>query len=307
MVEEVMRRLRNCSPEMRWEEKGVFLTEYAREMKNSGHDEEFRKEVMKRAVTKYKQELKDHNSGKKDMYRNREERERDYKEKGGRATSDSWFRKKKSNKKTTSILRVPYTGGKLKGKIDKTLKKMKSPRGTNTLAQEDSGEKLLHKLVRPDPFPAGNCGREGCKTIVKDIEGGCNGTCWQQHVNYTIKCKKCEMERKKDEENGLGPGVRYEYRGESSRGCFKRYNSHIRAGENGFMSKHEREKHEGQQGIEYIIKREKIDKDPMRRILRESIRIESAAKDRSVKLMNTKEEHFGVQTVRAQFSRDYNL
>ena len=56
LVEEVMRRLRNCSPEMEWEEKGVFLTEYAREMKNSGHDEKFRREVMKKAVAKYERE-----------------------------------------------------------------------------------------------------------------------------------------------------------------------------------------------------------------------------------------------------------
>ena len=76
LVEEVMRRLRNCSPEMEWEEKGVFLTEYAREMKNSGHDEKFRREVMKKAVAKYERELREHNSVKKDLNRNREERER---------------------------------------------------------------------------------------------------------------------------------------------------------------------------------------------------------------------------------------
>ena len=42
----------------------------------------------------------------------------------------------------------------------------------------------------------------------------------------------------------------------------------------------------------------------MRRQLRESIRIESAAIDESIELLNSKEEHFGTQTVRAQFGRN---
>ena len=47
-----MRRLRNCSPEMSWETKGIFLSELAEEMMNSGHNETFRKEIMERAITK---------------------------------------------------------------------------------------------------------------------------------------------------------------------------------------------------------------------------------------------------------------
>ena len=76
---------------------------------------------MERAITKYKKELIEHNSGRKDIYRNREEREKEHRIKGGKNTKDSWFRKKKSE--TTSILRIPYTGGTLKNKIETTLKK----------------------------------------------------------------------------------------------------------------------------------------------------------------------------------------
>ena len=52
MIKEVMRRLRNSSSEMIWEEKGMFLSELAREMMNSGHNETFRKEIMERSVIK---------------------------------------------------------------------------------------------------------------------------------------------------------------------------------------------------------------------------------------------------------------
>ena len=131
--------------------------------------------------------------------------------------------------------------------------------------------------------------------IVLDLDGGIKS-----------RVLDFEMERRRNAENGSRSNVRYEYRGESSRGCYKRFEGHLKAGQNGFMHKHENENHGGNREIEYVIKRERVDKDPMRRVLRESIRIESAANDRSIKLMNTKEEHFGVQTVRTHFGRDYD-
>ena len=189
LIEEVMRRLRNCSPELTWKEKGKFLTEYAREMKNSGHSEEFRIEVIHRAVEKYKKILNAHLNGEKQMYRSKEERNAEIAAKGGKARKDSWFRKKRQNntdeRKITSVLRVPYTRGKMKKMIDRTLETSSRPDGTHAIAHEDSGDKLLHQLVRPDPFPADSCGRQQCRTVKKTIDGKCENTCWQQHTNYT--------------------------------------------------------------------------------------------------------------------------
>ena len=228
---------------------------------------------------------------------------------GGKNTKDSWFRKKKSGgdgSKITSILRVPYTGGVLKNKVERTLQNAKRPKGTRTVAQEDSGDKLQHQLVRPDPFPKKDCGREKCKAVVKgkEREEGCGGTCWQQHVNYTMYCKTCKEARERSLTNGSEEEPSYEYRGESSRGLCTRCEGHIKAGPAGFIHKHNEEKHEGDQGNEYLIMRERIDKDPMRRVIRESIRIESAQRDEKIVLLNSKDEHFGTQTIRAQFGRD---
>ena len=39
----------------------------------------------------------------------------------------------------------------------------------------------------------------------------------------------------------------------------------------------------------------------MRRIIRESIRIEKAQSDPNIVLMNSKDEHFGTQNIRAHF------
>ena len=70
------------------------------------------------------------------------------------------------------------------------------------------------------------------------------------------------------------------------------------------MYKHNKQKYGSDPAIEYLIVREKIDKDPMSRVVRESIRIENAQKDKNIVLLNSKEEHFGTQTIRANFGRD---
>ena len=71
------------------------------------------------------------------------------------------------------------------------------------------------------------------------------------------------------------------------------------------MYKHIMEKHEGNIRNEFKIKRHRIDKDPIRRIIRESVRIERAVKDNSIIVMNSKDEHFGVQTVRGSFNSEW--
>ena len=293
---------------MSWEEKGTHLTEFAKEMKNSGHKEKFRQEVMTRAVKKYEKDLRDHENRTKNMYRNREERELEKEQKGGEMKKDSWFRKKevRGQQKTTSILRVPYTAGILKQKMANILKRVKQPKGTHAVAHEDNGDKLHHQLLRPDPFPASTCGRTECKTKVKGVAGECKGTCWQNHVNYTVMCKKCEEDR--IQRSNTNSDKKHIYLGETSRGCFTRFSDEKKACRpktKNFMYQHVIEKHEGDIGNEFVIKRENIDKDPMRRVIRESVRIRRAEEDESIILMNTKEEHFGVQTIRGNFSKDW--
>ena len=64
--------------------------------------------------------------------------------------------------------------------------------------------------------------------------------------------------------------------------------------------------HEGNIWNKFKIQRHRIDKDPIRIIIiRESIRIERALRDDSLVVMNTKNEHFGVQTVRSTFNSEW--
>ena len=307
MVEEILRRLRNCSPSSSWEEKGKHLTEFANCMKCSGHKEEFRRTVFNKAVARYRKELEDHVQGIKDIYRSKVDRRRDTKVKGGKASKDTWFRKKQTGNsvsdkaKTTSVLKVPFTAGALSGRLSETLKKTTAPEGISTRVQEGGGSKLKDQLVRLDPFPKDTCSRSDCSTTSKGNDRtGCRETCFQGNVNYSITCDTCERQRKEDPSCVL-----YIYIGETARGCYERFKGHLESyrQKKGFMWKHAEEAHNGSMNLKFSIKREAVDPEPMRRIIRESIRINDMEWRSDVKLMNTKEEFFGVKTVRATFSQ----
>ena len=296
LVEETLRRLRNCSPEEEWEERGRHLTEFAMSMKNSGHSEFFRNTVMSKAVERYKKELLKHQEGKEDIYRSREVRNEQVAKRGGKANKETWFRKCNSeNEKITSVLKVPFSNGLLKRNICKVVENCEDPEGTKTKIIEGEGSRLRDMLVQPDPFPKLKCARDDCQTKRKNGQD-CRETCFQGHVNYTIECDDCE----KDQDR------KCIYIGETGRGCYERFKGHKEQYryKKGFMWKHAEEEHSGRLDVSFSIFRHRIDQDPMRRILRESIRIVNAEKDNSVKLMNTKEEYFGVKTVRPYFTQN---
>ena len=91
LVEEGLRRLRNCSPELLWAKKIKFLNMFSSELSYSGHTESFRMTVLKRVVGRYKVELSNHLEGKVKMFRTREEREQ-CKERKRKNQKDTWFR-----------------------------------------------------------------------------------------------------------------------------------------------------------------------------------------------------------------------
>ena len=302
MVNEVLRRLRNCSPDSSWKEKGIHITNFMNSMKCSGHSEKFRSIVVDMAVKRYKKELENHNKGIADLYRSKSERKSQVMSKGGKSSKDTWFRRKKEgedDKQTTSVLKVPFTKGVLCQKISETVKSLTAPRGTRTRVQEDGGTKLRDKLIKQDPFPKMKCFRPDCTTTKNQSAGvGCGETCFQANVNYLITCDTCEEARMKGECD-----TKYIYIGETARGTYQRFKGHLDQyrSRKGFMWKHAEELHHNNTNLKFSVKREAVDKDPMRRVLRESVRINNSEENEKIKLMNTRDEYFGVKTVRAFF------
>ena len=313
MVEEVLRRLRNCSPESPWVEKGRHLSEFAQSLKVSGHSERFRVTVFRKAIAKYEAELRRHMEGISDLYRTRSTREEQTKAKGGKSTKDTWFRKKKAGEKeeTTSVLVVPYSGGELAKKLREKMKTCKEPEGIKTRIQEGGGIKLKDRLMKTDPFPRQRCFREDCPVVSRSGES-CNETCFQGHATYEARCKECK--RKRDE--AVSSRVANDdipddcvYIGETSRGLYERHRTHDQKFRSrngaGFMFRHSEEEHKDSKEVKYQMLRTATDRDPMRRVIRESVQIVKASRQSGKKLMNNKDEYFGVHIVKSNFTQEW--
>ena len=71
------------------------------------------------------------------------------------------------------------------------------------------------------------------------------------------------------------------------------------------MFRHSEEEHEGRRDVEFQMQRLATDRDPIRRVIRESVKIVKASRQGGHKLMNSKEEYFGVHIVRSNFTQEW--
>ena len=71
-VNECVRRLKNCSLELPWEEKANFLTDYMARLKVAGYNQKFRMGILKQAVARYEGMLEANRDGKQPLYRSKE-------------------------------------------------------------------------------------------------------------------------------------------------------------------------------------------------------------------------------------------
>ena len=164
LLEEGSRRLRNCSPELEWEDKVVHLNRLSSEMKNSGHSESFRRTILQRVVSKYENSLSNHQEDKVNMYRTKIEREDQKKANQVLTTNDTWFRKGGY----TSTLTVPPTpGGRLASSIEGNLGKGRQPPGTKTKVIEGNGLSSCLGLTKNNQFPREECDESRRNTGLK--------------------------------------------------------------------------------------------------------------------------------------------
>ena len=103
------------------------------------------------------------------------------------------------------------------------------------------------------------------------------------------------------------------YCGETSRGCHMRFVGHLSKYNEckGFMWEHTDKAHNGERGQDpardFYMKLCKVDKDPIRRVVRESIRIKNGREredEGGTAMMNDKSEWFGVKIVSVEFKQE---
>ena len=155
------------------------------------------------------------------MYRSRQEREEQRKEKGGKTTSSDWMRKCGA----TTVLNISATkDNQLAKAVEKALSSCPAPSTTVTKVQERPGRSVREALVKGNPFHRPSCGRKFCPWVARGEE--CQGLCYREGVGYLATCILCVREqlaaRVKEEDV-----VHRMYIGESHRSLPFRLERHI--------------------------------------------------------------------------------
>ena len=93
-------------------------------------------------MERFKKQIIDHENGVRDLYRTREERRKQISAKGGKASKESWYKKKE---RATTILRIPYTPrGELKKAVQDKIQSKRSPGGIKPIVVVDGGNFNIH-------------------------------------------------------------------------------------------------------------------------------------------------------------------
>ena len=108
IFQEIIRRLRNTSPDQPWSVSVNTLAEYMNKLRISGYNKRFRFNVLKGAVDRYKTMDKKFKTGVLKRYRSRAEIVYTRSQRVGRS-SNTWFIGDKG--KYSSTLVIPYTPG----------------------------------------------------------------------------------------------------------------------------------------------------------------------------------------------------
>ena len=175
-VEECVRRLRNCSPELPWEQKSEFLSEYMGRLKQAGYNENFRIGILRQALARFNGMFKADQEGDQPLYRDR-----------NWYTDPENLRKQKKKKDWAKgcdgIIFVQSTpNGVLANKFRKTIEDFRSEIKLRVV--EKGGRSLKSTLVNTNPGRSTGCTKSDCFSC-KDNKGE-GGDCRAKNVGYEI-------------------------------------------------------------------------------------------------------------------------
>ena len=149
---------------------------------------------------------------------------------------------------------------------------------------------MKSELQRSNPTESNGCNKDDCLGCY--YERGKGGKCHKNNINYVVECQVCK------EEKAI-------YYGETSRNLYTRMIEHQRkykderekeeSEDDGFMKKHMKEYHSGEEG-RFKAKVTHHNRDSLSRQIREGVQIRRANKP----LMNTKSEWFQPPLFRVQ-------
>ena len=199
-TQEVLRILRNCSKHLPQSVANRHVEQYVNRMQFSGHNREFRAQIVESAIQAYTNMLERDAKGEQPLYRPKGWRKIERTE-TKRSKRNNWFRGNENTNET--VIFIPATPG---GDLRKRFTTAIAEAGAKISVAEIPGTSLKRRLQRSDPFREKKCGDSGCMVC----EEGDGGRCRVNGITYEITCKVC-----KDT-----------YIGETARNAYTRGNEH---------------------------------------------------------------------------------
>ena len=203
LVEEGLRRLRNCSRGLDANVRKRVMTAWATKLRRSGYPETVRHQVINEAVRKFRKMCDDEDNGVRPIHRARSWQKAARRlEKERKATT--WHQT--SADRVSAPLIIDPTAGELTEKMKAACRDFGISMGMDVRVIERAGNSVRSD-AKSEPLRNKNCGRGDCMCCSSGNEGDCE----KNSIGYRIVCQGC-----------LLVGKRTEYEGESARNAFSR-------------------------------------------------------------------------------------
>ena len=203
LVEEGLRRLRNCSRGLDAGVRKKVMKAWAMKLRRSGYPVTVRHQVISEAVRKFKKMCHEEDNGGRPIHRARswqKSARRLEKERKG----TKWH--KASADRVSAPLIIDPTAGELTGKMKAACRDFGVSMGMDVRVIERAGRSVKSD-AKSEPLRSKNCGRDSCMCCSTGNPGGCE----TNSVGYKLACQGCLM-----------AGRSAEYDGEAARNCFTR-------------------------------------------------------------------------------------
>ena len=234
-VQEVLRRLLNCSEKLDWDIEVVpVITDYMVRLKIAGYNQGYRKYILGHAIRIYNQMLRDDKTGSRPIFRPRnwqtEERRIDKKKK-----KHSWAEK---GGYIAPIFVPPTPGGELLKMLCEVAEKEAFGRLKFKLV-EGGGRSVKGEVQKSNPTGKPGCSSPDC--LPCQPGRGAGGNCRRNNIQYEMECKLCPVSELTV------------YVGETARNLYTRAGEHLAvyrgklngAKKESFIYTHQQEKHRG--------------------------------------------------------------
>ena len=196
LTQECLRRLRNTKIEMGAEVQRKHLNNFMLQLKNSGYNQKFRREILDSALKAFQKMVEDDKNGIKPLYRSRdwncEERKKSKSKK-----KLNWWNNEKSEIQYKSVLFVTPTPGGVLAKALRQREEELNKNGKERIKiEEKGGTKIKDILGTKNPFKKSKCVQKTCPLCIKSefVEIGSDEVkipCNTNNVGYRWRCMTC--------------------------------------------------------------------------------------------------------------------